>query len=89
MPPPGTKPSTVSGRAPLRTSLKPPSPEKTITVSASASRASSVAWPARSVKTVSPAPTAAPTRSASSWVTRVAYGLTIRIVRIGQSSQQP
>ena len=53
VPPPGTKPTTVSGRTPFSASLKPPSPEKTTTASVSASRASSVACPARSVKTVS------------------------------------
>ena len=38
VPPPGTKPSTVSGRAPFSASLKPPSPEKTTTASVPASR---------------------------------------------------
>ena len=43
VPPPGTKPRTVSGRAPFNASLKPPSPEKTTTASRAPSRASSVA----------------------------------------------
>src|SRR6478609_6933774 len=43
--------------------------------------ASSVAWPRRSVSSVSTAPRRSSTRRTRSSVTRVAYGLTIRLVR--------
>src|SRR5687768_6387419 len=49
--------------------------------SPSASRASSVAWPARSVARTSTSPSSAATRATSSSVTRDANGLTIRTAR--------
>ena len=86
VPPPGTNPSGKSSRStPFRASLKPPSPEKTISASASAaSRASSTAWRGRSVRTVRTYAARINARSTAvirSSVTRLAKGLTISTAR--------
>src|SRR3954469_5845580 len=95
VPPPGTKPSGKSSRStPFSTSLKPPSPEKTMTASAStpALRASSTAWRGRSVRTVrtyAARISARSTAETASSSTRLAKGLTIKTARFIVRSTMP